>query len=57
MADYGKSIFLLRRDLCISDNTGLIEASQASKTVVPSFILTRDQEREIRTSVRMRSSS
>ena len=38
MADYGKSIFLLRRDLCISDNTGLIEASQASKTVVPLFI-------------------
>ena len=38
MADYGKSIFLLRGDLCISDNTGLIEASQASKTVVPLFI-------------------
>ncbi len=38
MADYGKSIFLFRRDLRISDNTGLIEASQASKTVVPLFI-------------------
>jgi deoxyribodipyrimidine photo-lyase len=38
MADYGKSIFLFRRDLRISDNTGLIEASQASKTVVSLFI-------------------
>jgi deoxyribodipyrimidine photo-lyase len=38
MADYGKSIFLFRRDLRISDNTGLIEASQASETVVPLFI-------------------
>ncbi len=33
-----KSIFLFRRDLRISDNTGLIEASKASKTVVPLFV-------------------
>jgi len=57
MADYGKSVFLFMRELRISDNTGLIKASQASKTVVPLFILIRDKEREIRTSVRMRSSS
>ena len=38
MTDYGKSVFLFRRDLRISDNTGLIEASQASKTVLPLFI-------------------
>ncbi|MGD0171886.1 MAG: deoxyribodipyrimidine photo-lyase [Halobacteriota archaeon] len=57
MADYRKSIFLFRRDLRISDNTGLIEASQASKTVVPLFIFDPRQGREISTSVRMRSSS
>jgi deoxyribodipyrimidine photolyase len=43
MADYGKSVFLFRRDLRISDNTGLIEASQASKTVVPLFIFDQRQ--------------
>jgi len=38
VADYGRSIFLFRRDLRISDNTGLIEASKSSKTVVPLFV-------------------
>jgi len=57
VADYGSSIFLFRRDLRISDNIGRIEASKASKTVVPLFVFDRDKEREIRTLVRMRSSS
>lgn len=35
---YGRSLFLFRRDLRIPDNTGLIEASSASETVVPAFI-------------------
>jgi deoxyribodipyrimidine photo-lyase len=38
VAEYGRSIFLFRRDLRISDNTGLIKASKASNTVVPSFV-------------------
>ena len=57
VADYGSSIFLFRRDLRISDNIGRIEASKASKTVVPLFVFDRDKEREIRTLVRMLSSS
>ncbi|MGA9080059.1 MAG: FAD-binding domain-containing protein [Halobacteriota archaeon] len=48
---------MFRRDLRISDNIGRIEASKASKTVVPLFVFDRDKEREIRTLVRMRSSS
>jgi len=35
---YSKSLFVFRRDLRICDNSGLIEASASSETVVPSFI-------------------
>jgi deoxyribodipyrimidine photolyase len=38
MADYGKLVFLFSRDLRISDNTGLIEASQALKRGCRLFI-------------------
>jgi deoxyribodipyrimidine photo-lyase len=36
--NYNKSLFLFRRDLRVSDNSGLIEASASSETVVPCFI-------------------
>ncbi len=35
---YRKSLFLFRRDLRVRDNSGLIEASAASETVIPAFI-------------------
>ena len=35
---YRTSLFLFRRDLRVPDNTGLIEASSASETVVPAFV-------------------
>ncbi len=33
------SLFLFRRDLRVPDNSGLIEASSASETVIPAFII------------------
>jgi deoxyribodipyrimidine photo-lyase len=35
---YKKALFLFRRDLRLKDNTGLINASKASETVVPAFV-------------------
>ncbi|MGZ8875564.1 MAG: cryptochrome/photolyase family protein [Halobacteriota archaeon] len=35
---YRRSLFLFRRDLRVRDNSGLIEASAASETVIPAFI-------------------
>ena len=35
---YRGSLFLFRRDLRVRDNSGLIEASAASETVIPAFI-------------------
>ncbi len=36
--NYGRSPFLFRRDLRVRDNSGLIEASSASETVILAFI-------------------
>jgi deoxyribodipyrimidine photo-lyase len=38
MTDYSTSLFIFRRDLRITDNTGLQEALRLSKQVIPSFI-------------------
>jgi len=35
---YGRSLFLFRRGLRVRDNSGLIEASSTSETVIPAFI-------------------
>ena len=35
---FEKSIFLFHRDLRLEDNSGLIEALQNSKEVIPCFI-------------------
>jgi len=35
---YKKSLFIFRRDLRLEDNTGLLEAAEASETVIPLFI-------------------
>ena len=43
MEKYSRSLFLFRRDLRVPDNTGLIEASVASETVVPSFVFDPQQ--------------
>ena len=43
MATYQLSIFIFRRDLRLSDNTGLIKAMENSKQVVPLFICTPTQ--------------
>ena len=39
MKNYHKSVFLFRRDLRLTDNTGLIEASKSSTQTIPCFIL------------------
>jgi deoxyribodipyrimidine photo-lyase len=39
MTLYKKSLFIFRRDLRLSDNTGLIAASQSSSEVIPIFII------------------
>ena len=39
MKKYRKSVFLFRRDLRLTDNTGLIEASKSSIQTIPCFIL------------------
>jgi deoxyribodipyrimidine photo-lyase len=36
---YQKSLFIFRRDLHIDDNSGLIAATEQSKTVIPCFII------------------
>ncbi|WP_455223270.1 cryptochrome/photolyase family protein [Kaarinaea lacus] len=38
MASYKRSLFIFRRDLRLKDNTGLIQALQASQRVIPCFI-------------------
>ena len=40
---YNKSIFIFRRDLRLTDNSGLIEALENSKNVIPIFIFTPEQ--------------
>ena len=39
MPQYQKSLFIFRRDLRLTDNTGLIAASQSSSEVIPIFIV------------------
>ena len=39
MSQYQKSLFIFRRDLRLTDNTGLIAASQSSSEVIPIFIV------------------
>lgn len=39
MTKYKKSLFLFRRDLRLTDNTGLIESCRSSIKVIPCFIL------------------
>jgi len=36
--NYGRSLFLFRRDLRVHDNSGLIKASSTSETVISAFI-------------------